>query len=169
MVTPALRIRESPYSGAVSGRQRIGLLLAAVVVAVAAFVIARPDDDDESGGGAPAAETAPADTAPEATAPAAPPPPEPAVHKVRLRDFAPAGGVQEIEATRGETVRIVVTSDAADEIHLHGYDVYRDVAPGRPARFRFKADIEGIFEIESHEAEHAGKDPLIARLTVSPS
>jgi hypothetical protein len=155
----------------VTGRQRIGLLAVAIVVAVGAFVIAKPGDDEDEGGGTPAAETAPQDGPgePEATAPAAPPPPEPTVHVVRLQASAPRGGVQAFEAAKGEDVRITVTSDAPDEIHLHGYDIYRDAAPGSPARFRFKANIEGIFEIESHEAEHAGKDPLIARLTVGPS
>ena len=77
--------------------------------------------------------------------------------------------MQEIEAKKGETVRIVVTSDADDEIHLHGYDITRTPAPGKPGRFSFKADIEGVFEIESHVAEDAGREPLIATLTVRPS
>jgi hypothetical protein len=66
-------------------------------------------------------------------------------------------------------VRIVVRSDAADEIHLHGYDITRSAGPGQPAQFRFKADAEGAFEMESHVAEDAGRDPLVARLVVSPS
>jgi FtsP/CotA-like multicopper oxidase with cupredoxin domain len=79
------------------------------------------------------------------------------------------GGAQDIEVESGDTVQIVVTSDAPDEIHLHGYDITRNPAPGQPARFRFKADAEGSFEIESHVAEDAGKDPLVARLVVQPS
>ncbi len=43
------------------------------------------------------------------------------------------------------------------------------LGPGQPGRFKFKANIEGIFEIESHVAEDAGKDPLVARLVVQPS
>ena len=60
------------------------------------------------------------------------------------------------------------TSDVeiTDDIHVHGYDLERSVAPGAPARFVFPADIEGVFEIESHEAEHHGQDALIARLVV---
>ena len=50
--------------------------------------------------------------------------------------------------------------DAPDDIHLHGYDIEKKVAPGQPARFRFKANLEGEFEIESHVAEDAGRDPL---------
>jgi hypothetical protein len=63
----------------------------------------------------------------------------------------------------------VVTSDAPDEIHLHGYDITRTPAPGRPARFQFRAEAEGAFEIESHVAADAGLDPLVARLVVEPS
>jgi hypothetical protein len=33
----------------------------------------------------------------------------------------------------------------------------------------FKANIEGIFELESHVAEDAGRDPLVGKLTVEPS
>jgi hypothetical protein len=65
-------------------------------------------------------------------------------------------------------VRIVVSSDAPDEIHLHGYDIEKEVEPGKPAVFAFTAAIEGIFEMESHVAEDAGRDPQVAKLTVEP-
>jgi FtsP/CotA-like multicopper oxidase with cupredoxin domain len=157
-----------------SRNQRIGLVVGALVVAVVAFVIARPGGDDDNGSEQ-AAQTAPAhaetgaaeETARTRTEPAAPP--EPEVSRIRVRDAAVVGGVQRVQAKKGDTVRIVVTSNARDEIHLHGYDIYEDVAPGKPARFVFRADIEGIFEIESHVAEDAGRDPLLARLVVEPS
>ena len=152
-----------------SRAQRLGLLALAVAVAAAAFVIVGTggSDDDETG----TSSTAPvADTAqsPTGTAPSAPPPPGPTVERVRLKDLAPVGGVRRIEAAKGDTVRFEVTADADDEIHLHGYDLYREVTPGKPARFVIKADIEGVFDIESHEAEHSGKDALIAKLVVEP-
>jgi hypothetical protein len=70
---------------------------------------------------------------------------------------------------KGEHVRIVVSADAPDDIHLHGYDIEKPVKPGQPAQFNFSADIEGIFEIESHVAEHEGREPLVAKLTVEPN
>jgi plastocyanin len=79
------------------------------------------------------------------------------------------GGPADIQAKKGDVVRFVVSSDAADDIHLHGYDIEKKVEPGQPARFKFTADVEGIFEIESHVAEDAGKDPLVGKLTVEPS
>jgi hypothetical protein len=33
-------------------------------------------------------------------------------------------------------------------VHLHGYDVFADVAPGKAARLVFVASIPGRFEVE---------------------
>jgi len=48
----------------------------------------------------------------------------------------------------GEKVRLRVSADVADEVHLHGYDISADVAPGSPANLDFTADIPGVFEVE---------------------
>ena len=168
------------FAAAMSRNQRIALVVAAVAVAVLAFVIAQPGDDEDGGEQAattPAqteTETAPGDGGTPAPTEAEteeepPPPPEPEVTRIQMRDGTVVGGAKDIEVTRGDTVRIVVTSDAPDEIHLHGYDITRTPEPGKPARFQFRADAEGAFEIESHVAEDAGLDPLVARLVVEPS
>jgi hypothetical protein len=52
----------------------------------------------------------------------------------------------------GEKVRIRVESDVADEVHVHGYDLKKDVAPGKPATIEFTADVPGSFEVELEEA-----------------
>jgi FtsP/CotA-like multicopper oxidase with cupredoxin domain len=151
----------------VSRNQRIALIALAVAVAAAAFVVAQPGDDDEEEArtsGAKAGETATSDRA--RTAEAKPPP---AVERIRVEGGRPVGGVKEITVKQGDTVRIAVSADAADEIHLHGYDITKRPAPGRPARFVFEANAEGVFDMESHVAEHAGKEPLVARLVVEPS
>ena len=157
-----------------SNQQRIALIVAALVVAVVAFVIAWPGNDDEPER---AASSAPAQTetgddsaeAQPTTETEPPEPPEPEVTRINVKGGAVAGGAKTIDVVRGDTVRIVVAADAPDEIHLHGYDITRNAAPGQPARFRFKANAEGAFEIESHVAEDAGLDALVARLVVSPS
>lgn len=148
---------------------RWGLIALAVVVVGAAFLIARPGDENSDSGNQ-AASTA-TETSPTATAPSAPkPPPDgPTATVIELKDHEPVDGVVDIDTKKGDPVRIVVRSDVADDIHIHGYDIEESVAPGKPARFQFDATIEGVFEIESHEAEHAGKDALIARLVVEPS
>jgi FtsP/CotA-like multicopper oxidase with cupredoxin domain len=151
-----------------SRNQRLGLVALAVAVAVAAFLIARPSDDEEEGAGTgdqPAqTETTGTPDGETATEPAQPP----RVERIALRGGTPQGGVRTLRYQRGETVRLVVTSDAADEIHVHGYDLTQNPAPGKPVRFRFEADIEGVFEVESHVAEDAGREPLVARLQVEP-
>ena len=154
-----------------SNRTRLGLIAVAALVAVVAFVVISPGEESEQADDpatTQAQEPTPTETdeTPTATARSAPPPPP---EEIVLRGGTPEGGVQRIVVDRGSTVRMVVTSDAQDEIHVHGYDLYRDTAPGKPARFRFKANTEGVFEIESHTAEDAGREPLIARLVVEPS
>jgi hypothetical protein len=153
-----------------SRNQRIGLIVAAIVVAALAFVVASPDGDGEGGSAAQTtpAQTTPAETTPAETETAAPAPPMPEVTRIQIRGGEVAGGPAEITAKKGDTVVIVVSSDAPDDIHLHGYDIEKQVEPGRPARFRFKANLEGEFEIESHVAEDAGRDPLIGTLIVEP-
>ena len=151
--------------------QRIALIVAALVVAVVAFVIAGSGGDDEPqrSSGTTSAQTDTGKDTAEPQATTEPSPPEPTVTRIQIRDGAVVGGAKTIDVVRGDTVRVVVSANAPDGIHLHGYDIERSVEPGRPAHFRFKADAEGAFEIESHVAEDAGRDPLVARLVVSPS
>ena len=146
------------------------LVIAALAVAVVAFVIASPGSDDE--GGDQAAETTATQTQTEVeteTETSPPEPPAPSVTRIQIQGGEVVGGAPSIEVEQGEPVRIVVAADAPDEIHLHGYDLTREAAPGAPARFNFRADLGGVFEIESHTAEDAGLDPLVARLLVNPS
>jgi FtsP/CotA-like multicopper oxidase with cupredoxin domain len=158
-----------------SRNQRFGLLLAALAIAVVAVVVAVASGGDDEGDQA-AQTTTQAETQtgsetgtetneqPHETVPAEPP-----VTRIRIEGGQVAGAPADINVTKGDTVRIVVSADAHDDIHLHGYDIEKPVEPGRPARFVFKANIEGIFEIESHVAEDAGRNPLVGKLTVEPS
>jgi hypothetical protein len=86
-----------------------------------------------------------------------------AAQQISIRSGKPVGGVKELEYDKGDRVKFIVTSDVADEIHVHGYDVKRDVPAGGSVRFSFPAGIEGVFEIELHNSEQQ-----IAELRVSP-
>ena len=57
-------------------------------------------------------------------------------------------GRTRIKVNVGAPLRLVVTADVADEVHVHGYDLYADVAPGQPATIEFAATIPGVFEVE---------------------
>jgi FtsP/CotA-like multicopper oxidase with cupredoxin domain len=144
----------------VSNGARIGLLVGTVVVLVLAFVLLSPGDDDELGPATTPTAAAPATT----TAVRPPPPPAPTFETIRVRDGKPVGGVQTITVEKGDRVRIRITStDTSDEIHLHGYDKYANVAPGRSARVVFTANAEGIYEIELHSSA-----TQIGKLVVEP-
>lgn len=156
------------FPAAMSRNQRIALVVVALAVAIVAFVVARPGDDEES---VPSSTTTQAETQgqtePEPETAAEPPPP--AVTRIQVNGGEVVGGAKTIEAAKGDVVRIVIRSDAPDEFHLHGYDIGREAAPGQPARFRFTASAEGEFVVESHTAEDAGKEPVVARLLIGPS
>ena len=151
-----------------SRNQRIGLIVAAVLIAVLAFVIASPGGDDSSDKASQTnATTTPTKTTGTGTD-ATTTPAQPQATKIDIRGGEVAGGAAEIHAKNGDTVVIVVSADAPDDIHLHGYDIEKPVEPGKPVTFRFKANLEGQFEIESHKAEDAGRDPLLGTLIVEP-
>jgi hypothetical protein len=63
-----------------------------------------------------------------------------------------SGDTGRVPVSLGTAVTLVVTSDAADEIHVHGYDLTADLAPGQPAEVAFDATTPGVFEVELHDA-----------------
>jgi hypothetical protein len=67
-----------------------------------------------------------------------------------------------IKAKAGQTVLVKAISDAAEELHIHGYDKELELAPGKAASVKFTANMKGTFEIETHKS---GK--LVAKLVVS--
>lgn len=72
--------------------------------------------------------------------------------RLELHGGRAEGGARRVEVRQGSAVRLVVTSDTTDEIHLHGYDREAAVGPGREARLEFVADQAGLFEVETHES-----------------
>jgi len=60
----------------------------------------------------------------------------------------PKGGIVRKTVNEGDHVVVVVKSDVADEVHVHGYDLKGDVAAGGTARIAFVAKTPGRFEIE---------------------
>ena len=147
-----------------SRAQRLTFLGIAVVIAiVAAIVLGSSGGDDEpstTNAQATATPTATATTEPGTTpteTPTPTPTPKPEPPLVR------PGKVTKLRFTEGETVRFRVRADTTDHVHVHGYDLMKDVQPGKTIAFSFKAKITGIFEIE---LEDAGEE--IAQLRVDP-
>ncbi|MGV9213794.1 hypothetical protein ACTFTM_18225 [Micromonospora sp. RB23] len=70
---------------------------------------------------------------------------------VAKRRITPPTG--RVTVTKGQSVRITVTSDVADELHVHGYDLGARLPAGTPGSVEFRADKTGLFEVETHETE----------------
>jgi len=90
--------------------------------------------------------------------------PETTVVRIPIRGGTVAGGIKRVAVKKGERVLIAVSSDdVSDHVHLHGYDLFRDVARGSPAQIRFRATLAGRFEVELEE-----RGLLVAELEVRP-
>jgi hypothetical protein len=80
-----------------------------------------------------------------------------------LRDGVPLGGTRGLSYRQGALIVLTVRSDVAGEVHLHGYDLHRDVAPGHPAHFQLRATIQGSYPLELE-----GSSQTVAQVTVQP-
>jgi len=127
------------------------IALAGVVIAVVVFFFVAGGDTADEDSETTSAQQAPAEPEPdEGSEPDKPEKPE-----IEVEGGEPVGGPLELEVTQGDDFGVLVTTDAADELHLHGYDVYFDIVPGDPNEIdvpsRLGADVgTGIVELESH-------------------
>lgn len=67
---------------------------------------------------------------------------------IRVVGGKPDGGIVRQTVDKGARVVVVVDSDTADEVHIHGYDISADVEAGTTVEIPFVADTPGRFEIE---------------------
>jgi hypothetical protein len=82
---------------------------------------------------------------------------------IEIKNGEPVDGVAEIEVSKGDAIQFTVESDTAYEIHMHGYDVSKDVPAGGSVEFDVPADIDGVFEVEIEDTVTP-----IAEVTVNP-
>jgi hypothetical protein len=68
-----------------------------------------------------------------------------------------------VEVTQGGRVAVKLESDSAQEVHVHGYDLFVDVPAGGERTASFRANAAGVFEVELE-----GSHRLIFELEVSP-
>jgi FtsP/CotA-like multicopper oxidase with cupredoxin domain len=145
----------------------VGVVVVAIVAIVIAVSSGGDDEDQDTGPTAPVATqtaTEEATTTTEEQTTTEEVPPEPEVTEIEGEGGKPKGDEARIEVKKGDTIRFTVTSeDTSGEIHFHGYDISKELAPGKPARFNATATIEGIFEVEIEDT----KTP-IAEVRVEP-
>lgn len=135
-----------------------------VVAVLGLFLVIKPDDsknEDTGGQKTPVAATDNPEASPSKTAKERKPSPPP-MPRIVISNGEPKE-VLDLKVTQGDTVRFSVKSDVTEEVHVHGYDVSKEVAAGGSVRFSFPADITGVFEVE---LEHSAVP--IANIQVNP-
>jgi hypothetical protein len=136
---------------------RIAIGLATLAAVVILFIVFTGGDDDNDNKGSTTTTQAAQSTTTTQTQTVA------ATQQITIRGGKPVGGVKKLDYKKGDQVKFIATSDVADEIHVHGYDLMKDIPAGSSVRFSFPASIEGVFEIELE-----GRKQQIAQLKVSP-
>jgi hypothetical protein len=131
--------------------RRLVIVAAGLAVAVVLFLVLRHDDDDGSAQPGTSSTTMVTETTP--TPPPALPPPQRVVRvQLVVKGGRPVGGVRNVTVAKGRRVMLFVTSDVAEEVHLHGYNLMRDVVPGETAQLTFRATIVGTVEVELEQS-----------------
>ena len=129
---------------------KLALALGAVAVIVVAFVVLQDNDHKKSSSSQPTQTSGGGTTKPPTTT-------------IVLKDGKPVGGFAKLSYNKGDQVTFVVKPDVDGDVHIHGYNLEEPGTAGKPLRFSFAANIEGVFEIEDH-----GSNEKIAQLTVNP-
>lgn len=154
---------------------RVGIGLAALAAAVLLFLALGGGNDDTatarsqrpptSGGTHSVARSAPPkpQSAPGKTGRRSATRRKPKLERIWIRGGKTAGGVRRLEFKRGDVVRFSIHSNVADEVHIHGFEITKAVPANRIVLFAFPASIEGVFEVELHEAH-----VKIAELRIKP-
>lgn len=117
--------------------QRLGVLGAIVVLAVIGIVIASSGSSSNA--------------------------PKLANVTVQVKNARPVGGIKKIKLKQGGTLNLTVTSDTADEIHVHATDQHGAVKKGGTIHLTIKPTGTGNSEIELENHKQQ-----IAELTIEP-
>jgi hypothetical protein len=86
---------------------------------------------------------------------------------LEIHSDAPAATPQVLAVRQNDQVVVRVSSDKPVQVHLHGYDIERDVVPNIVTSLRFAATATGRFPIEIHSSGPLKQRPL-AYLEVRP-
>jgi hypothetical protein len=130
-----------------TARLRTSLLTGGVVLALSGCA-----GTDEPPASSSPGTSAPASSTRANSSPAAPTTPAGQRIVVTVSGGQVTGDTGRVPVAVGEQVTLVVTSDVADELHLHGYDLRTALTAGTPAELSFQATVPGVFEVELHDA-----------------
>jgi hypothetical protein len=145
-----------------------------VGVLVGLFFLIRPGDDEPSSRASPSPTATPT-ASPTATESPSPEPTATGPDALEVEIEVEEGRIQlevegqrqkvpgRVEVMQGDRVSIKLESDSAQEVHVHGYDLFVSVPGGGERTVAFPANAAGVFEVELE-----GSHRLIFELEVSP-
>lgn len=134
---------------------RLPLVLALSAGLLAACAAGEPDAATPDSAAAPAPAAISPAGSPTPSAPASPsvaPSPTARTIEVAYAGGAVTGTSGREEVPLGEPVVLRVTSDVAEHVHVHGYDVEQLVPAGGTVDIPVEATIPGVFEVELHDS-----------------
>lgn len=145
-----------------SSRKNVAFAALALLILAALFLVLSPGDEADAPARPPAAaaptqEPTTDQVAVSTPATATPKPAVPPFSKLR------SGSVRKIKVDQGDTIRLEAKSAGDEELHVHGYDLSRELPAGKAVRLSFKADLTGVFEVEFERSAEP-----IAEITVEP-
>ncbi len=88
-------------------------------------------------------------------APSAPP------QTVELIVTDPPAATRQVEVRLGAEVTLVITTPVDDRVHVHGYEIEKDIVAGEPTEVVFDATMAGTYEVESHVTDAVWLDLVV--------
>lgn len=87
--------------------------------------------------------------------------------ELTLRGGALPADQQLIRVGHGDDVILTWTTDQPAQVHLHGYDIHKELTPGTPTTMWFVARATGRFPITRH-VRGSSEEPVLTYLEVHP-
>jgi hypothetical protein len=80
------------------------------------------------------------------------------------------GGSKDVSANQGDRLTVTLHTDVPAELHIHGYELAKDIDAGKTGSISFTANATGEFEIEAHHLVHGEEESGVelAQLAVNP-
>ena len=72
--------------------------------------------------------------------------------QVAVKDGKVTPATHREPVSKGDTVKLIVTTDTADAVHVHGVDIEKATSPGKPVTITFVAKDPGIYDVETHDS-----------------
>ena len=78
-----------------------------------------------------------------------------------------------IRVMQGDIVKLELSTDHRQFVHLHGYEILKEVMPGAVTELAFTASLTGRFPVHLHagpeeEAGDHGREETLANIEVYP-